>query len=560
MQQSARDNLQTLFESLKTYYLEEQKAYTNRAVSLTEHLSSIDTLASRSDFYNLSLVLEEVNLLSSNLFSKELIALNNKIKSLVDAVYIETEVKRIFDKLELIKVFFEKYLISLQSFFVKRVEIVEKINNIEEFVSHLKSKADKQEQNSAKAPIVDLYLGLLKGNNIGEILTNNYKRFFSKLRSFVKQSNSIKSQLPLKDNPIIEVLQLAYFIKNNHTNFNYTCYSDSIFLNAYQSVFHDDEIESPNDSIISFKYKNLQEALDDNNQLKQIFEYGFFAVSQYFNDFNLERILLPQQRQKNKFENSFKSLVAHIERLPNTLKSLDELYFELNKKEDFYSLFISESVSVMEISPANILSEIANIYFHKNLNIASFINFAIYENKEDILSNFKYVERLFMDIATEISKQEQTDLRVLKSYIMQISTVLKKLDEQYEEFKEKEQNIVLAITKDDFTTLNKIYRKYQNKNYKEIISNYTKTKKNNIQKMIAKVNKYIKSGNYEKANIKAKEVTYNALENSYYNIPKLICIDELPPVSHSVINVLQNRSLEPIAKTTLKLNEEYWRV
>lgn len=573
MEQQVKDNLELLFANLNVYYNEELRNLSEKIKYLNKELSNITNISKREDVYNISLIVEELIFLTSNLFNSKLLIKSKKINKLISELLSLNDYRMFFPIIKQISLDLIEYNNEITIFFNEKLSRLKNGIDIENFMLSLKNCEEiaYDWNNAINFSLKQAYINHLDGKITLESLIDLYKSYFLDLKKFVKNNITINDQLPLNKNPIISLLQLAYFIRTQGIFPKYFCDSDLIFLDAYTQVSGNQEYSKlielhTKASFYQEKYENLDTILQNDEKFKKTLEYGIFSVSQYFLDFDINKLLSPEVKEiKASNRINFSDITKDLLEMPALVISVEDIYSKISKNQNFYTTFIGEEYNdIKSYNPSTILFNLANIYFQKNIKIATYINTIISGQNDKIYSIFLKFEDSFNNIASFVKKKEAIDSTQFKKYLEDAIGFLNKLDAFYEQSQDFENKIFDQVREGNLAALDKIRNSYKLKNYKTIVSS-TATNKTNIDKELEKIEELIKAAKYEKANVKAKELTIIKIEESYYSIPKLISIYDLPPISHEIANYLvQNYKENNIdissVSHVIELNEEYWRI
>lgn len=140
-------------------------------------------------------------------------------------------------------------------------------------------------------------------------------------------------------------------------------------------------------------------------------ELQVFSISRFFYDFCISDIFFPSDNQQIDVTNSesLEQLICCFKKLPTILFDENMLYKKINTRDEPYrDIFTKNNYkeslqTIIENSPANLLTKIANKYFQMLLEVATIINIQLSKNDLELLLPFLDFERYFNEIAMEIA-------------------------------------------------------------------------------------------------------------------------------------------------------------
>ena len=567
MDNQIEQNMQMLLANMSTYYQEEINLYNNRIDYIINEIDSIKYINKKEEIYLVSLIISETRLLIINAFDDNMIISLKKVQRSLDSISSLESIDKLTYTLNSLKRNILNYKHNLEEFFYNRILLTNEELKIDAFVSRVFNtiKKCKYDINFTEI-IIKNYIKHLNGNDDILSIENTYKKFLSSFRHFVKSKNLFKKSIPLKDNPITQLLQLVHFSRNKVLSHQCICKSDYIFLKAYFESINDlDSVNIINELhsilFIPTKYQTLQIALDDNSTIKQLFEYETFAISHYFYDFDINYLLFNGKSEtENKTKNNFADFFDELASLPNKLISTDKIYSEINRKYSFYDMFIGTTpYDTYNNSPAKILFDISNLYFHNNIKTATHINVII---SKDGISYYKKFETLFQKTIDFINTKNHINNTKFSRHIQEFSSFLLLFDSIYKQASLCEDDLLISVKKNNLSFIKIINQSYKSKNYKKIIEESI-VSRSDTSKKLGEIDNLIDSSKYNQAAIITKELVFDEIENIYYKIPIIVKFDELPPVSHKIAELLNNTE-NGADKETIDLliesNENYWSI
>lgn len=308
------------------------------------------------------------------------------------------------------------------------------------------------------------------------------------------------------------------------------------------------------------KFSKLLETSND----KHAIEYGMFSVSKLFNDFNVEENLLNNhQNETNYATNNFADIIPQLKLLPHLLISVEKIHTKITKPYDLFEIYFKSASNAVISSPQTILQNVVNLYFHKNICIATYINSLSREDINTKLDLFTDFEGLYSQICSEVAKKELTDFKTLAYLLSRLESVLKKIDEAYIDYLSIEKNIQNNIKDGNYTYLEMVLLNYNKQNYKNLLITKQKKTSSNYDKHFKKINDAIDANKYEKASLLSKQLSLLTIENNYYLLPQLIKHIQTPPISQNIkLEIL--KKLESESSNTLQciltLEANYWEI
>lgn len=575
-------NLENLYINISLYYKQESEFLLSK---LNSNINYIDSFYAKKinrkiDIYNLVFIIEEIRYSTNYLLSSEAIVFNRLIEDSLAKIEAINNYNDLYESLKILKIQLSKYKTILSNDFSR------KLNNLEnksprEIISDLKSSIPT---NTAKLKsediLIDLYIKTFKYPE-NQLLIQKYKDFFSELKNFTKTQRNVSEFIPLNKNPILSLLRLAYFIKNG-ANINKPITStDSLLLKAFLSYEQDLlNLELLNDYLnLTTLDTSLKDIFKKDNEftkgLKDTIDFGIFSSSQYFSDFKISNVFFPPENniaQNHKLDN-LDELVGKTYELPNLLLDIDTLYKKLNRQNEiYYNCFIeieneSNIEKLLKNSPAKILSDIANKYFSLLLNIATSVNIALAKRDFNLLEPFIQFENYFENICQEVSVNSSFNSnKTLKYYISSINKATPQINQKHNVLLRREDNLVEELSNniisDDIYKMEFFLTKANDRQtYKEIATKEQQSNKEklDIEKSLKNIDKDIDNNKIESANTTAKKLTNYLLKNTYYNVPKLISIRNLPPSSNKVFLAMQNISNDnTVIKNLIDKQNLYW--
>lgn len=561
---------ETLFKNIDLYYDQE------RSFRVSTIEQSIDNIIkfqdkhnyTKFDLYNLRYLIEDIRYSTNLILSDTSKRFCEQILKVSDSILDCTDTKFFISHFKDLKKLLNDYKLAINKDILHRIEITKakEINELESiFLNTLKIDCSWNYDDN----LIRLYIKTIHNPN-SENLIEEYKQYFHILKSFLKEYQSLNNFLPLKKNPILSLLNLAYVIKNGLYKADAFLATDLILLRAFYSSTQDTKkLNIINDrtkiDIINTSLVSLQEKQSSEN-LKKIIDFidlQIFSISQYFNDFSLEDIFFHKSTATSTSKTeSFEQLILNLKNIPNIIFDEETLYKMINQEKDIYKkLFIDNYHNnliekIINESPANLLNKIYNKYFQALLEIATSINLALFDENLKLIYPFVEFEKHLKKIAIEIAKKSDFNPEKINISIKEIHKTYPLLKANYSLLKDAEQQIIkekrgieklsLFIDKKNFLT------------YKQIKISISNNKGINIDKHLVKINKNIASTNYKSAQAKAKELTIFLLNQACYECPTLIGVHDLPPFSNNYLLALKEITDSPIIDKLKNKQEAYW--
>ena len=197
----------------------------------------------------------------------------------------------------------EEYKLTLGQDFSEKIEDI-KIKNIAELTVKLFDKLTEEDIFIInKDELVQIYSKTI--NNPNQVIIDQYTVFFNRLNAFLKEEHTIKNFIPLKENPILSLLKLAYLTKNGSYKKNRLCNTDILLLKAFFSSKQDIKkldivnmyVEKNNNIETLNKIQTTQQSKDLRSIIKHI-ELQIFRLSRFFSDFCISDIFFPPHYQQ----------------------------------------------------------------------------------------------------------------------------------------------------------------------------------------------------------------------------------------------------------------------
>ncbi len=567
MDKQVEQNIQVLLDNMNIYYQQELNNYNKRIDHILEEIDSIESISRKEDLYTISIVVSETRLLITNVLNDSMIVALKKVQHSLDIIQCLDNMGKLIYTLNSLKRNIVNYKKKLEDFFCGRIIIANDNLKIDDFASKIFNTIQKCKCGiDVTDPIQKNYIEHLNGVNDISSIENEYKTFLSGFRHFVKSKHIFKDGLPLIDNPVTRLLQLVHFSRTKVISNKCICESDYIFLKAYFGSINDLENIDTISKLHSITftptmYPTLLIALNDNPSIQHIFEYEIFAISNYFSDFDINDLLFNSTSSlKTPSKTNFIDFSSEIASLPSKLISIDKIYTEINRRYSFYDIFIDvKPYNIYENSPAKIMFDMSNLYFHKNIKSATHIN--IMTNKDDTLS-YKRFETLFQKTVDFINNRQNINNAKFTRHIEKFLSFLLIFDSIYKHTELCEDSLLILIDKNDLSFTTGINQSYKNKNYKTIVERSLVVRLDTSKK-IDKINKLVDSSKYNEAAALSKELVFDEIEATYYKEPTIIKFDELPPVSHKIaelLNSVNNDEYKETINLLIASNENYWSI
>ncbi len=562
--------LKRLFENINFYYDQERSF---RVDKLDKCISDIIKLENKKyykkfDIYNIRYLIEDikysVNLNLSDMSKR----LYNQILKVIDNILDSTDTELFVGYLKDLRKLVDNYKLVIDKDIADRKKIITSSNDELGTIFLDVTKDTNIEVNTDK--LTQLYTKTLKKPDSDKHIIE-YETYFNTLKTFVKQIQSTDSFLPLRKNPILSLINLAYIIKNGIFKVDTYLASDIILLKAYYSANSDITKlniinERINTDTLSTSLTSLQET-QPSDELKKIIDFidlQIFGISRYFNDFNLENIFFHKTHTTNtpKLE-SFEQLLITLKCIPDTIFDDEALYKKVHKERELYeNLFTNNNdkpiEKIIEQSPNNLITKISNKYFQALLEIATSINIAISDENLEVIGPFIEFEKNFNLITSQISKKHAFNHERFYKDIKHLNKIYPRLKSNYSLLKDIEQQLIK--NKNGISRLNCFFSKKKFLTYREIRVYNPSNKGINIDKYLTKINKNISNANYENASEKAKELTLFLLNQACYKCPSLIGIYNLPPFSNDYFLTLKEITDDPIINDLKSKQDAYWRI
>ncbi|AEE26680.1 type VI secretion system putative effector IglF [Francisella hispaniensis] len=573
---SINKGFENLFNNIHLYYDQEKSFRINKLDQCITNIIKFKDIKNyrKSDIYNLTYLIEEIKYSTKLILSDSALNFHNLILKNLDNLLDSIDIKYFASLIKNLKTLLENYKLIIEKDISHRMELVKtkQIDNLEStFLDYIKS--DNTSTYSDR--LVELYVKTIKTPDSEEIISE-YKSYFNTLKIFVKDYQNIDDFIPFRKNPVLSLLKLAYLIKNNLYKIDFLLTSDIILLKAFYSIKKDTDklglIYKKTDPYLSIVSLTLLQTKPSEN-LKRIIDFidlQIFVISQYFDDFPLQDIFFQKKSQIDISKSeSLEQLIFSLKNISNIMFDDETLYKKINIKNQLYkSLFLNNNHNsviedIIEKSPSNLLTKIANKYFQILLDIASIINIQLVNDNLELIHPFLEFEKYFNQIILEVSKKSQFDHEKLEKNIQNIIKLHPLLNQNYCILKDKEQEIInnQSIETNDLSKLNIFVNRKGRGSYKEIKTLRSNDYKNiEINKTLTKVNKNICNGKHEGAFESAKELTIVLLSKYYYMCPTLIGIYNLPPISNSFFLVLKEITNNPIIDSIKNKQEDYWRI
>jgi hypothetical protein len=567
MSKEAKEQLNTLFKNLDVYYVDELENLLLRINLIRKEIEKMGNIIERCDVYNITILIEEIKIVSTCFFNKSLIKLCKKIHEPLNAAQSVFDLNELNQLIKLIDNMLLEFQIEIEDFFKKKISLLKSDITIDDFLSSIIDSINiKYKCNHdifSQKPCIT-YLS----SDTEESLYIKYKNYFSNIRLFVKNNQPVSHQLPLNKNPVIDLIKLGYCIHIEAAQIRYVCDSDSIILSASSEVLDKKDIhnfieQNSYDNNNLHKKELLPGNISGNDKLREIFNYGIFSISQYFSDFNISTLLGISQNEKIS-ELSFLGCAEQFKLLPELFLSDTDILNMINNKSNLFEGFIRKITNHNKpILPLDILVKFTNLYFHYNTKSATYINLEIYKGNSNVINKLSEVENIYSKICSLIERHDHVSKNYLKEYLAYIESFLANLDTFYESCLEKEDQIFQKISSGNFSILENILTVYKVKNYKEILEAKNNTEDSEkINSQFSEIEKAILNGKLRPSEDCSINLIFSVFKNSYYNTPKLLSFRELPPISHDVALMIEktiNNSTPFAINDILKLNNSYWR-
>lgn len=565
MNKEAKEQLDILFKNLGVYYIDELKSLLKNVNYVRKEIVQLGNIVERSDIYHITILIEKIKKVSTCFFNKNLISICKKIHEDLNVLQNTSDLNELSLLMKHIDEILLKLEFEIKDFFHRKIDLLKTGVDIEDFLLNIMSSFNIHDKFNNNIFFQNSCIKYLS-NDIEESLSIKYKNYFSNIRFFVKNNTSIYSQLPLNNNPIVDLIRLGYCIHTELAQIKYVCDSDSIILAASAEVLEKkgifDFIEqvSYDNSDLQME-KEQQIRLLANDELREVFDYGSFSISQYFFDFNILDLFGLSKNHKNP-ELNFLGCAKQLKLLPELFLSNTDILNKINNKRNLFEDFIKKIKHCDKPTiPLDILSKLTNLYFHCNITSATYINLEIYKGNSYIINKLSEFEDIYSQICCFIKKHDNVSRDSLKRYLEYVQSFLSELDTFYKSCLEKEDQIFQEISNGNFFSLEKILQVYKVKNYKEILGAKSNTKDGEgINAQFSELEKAILNEKLEYAQECSENIVFSVFENSYYNTPKLLSFRELPPIAHNVAVVLEkNKNSSSLAiSNILKLNDNYW--
>ncbi|AJI44759.1 hypothetical protein [Francisella tularensis] len=572
-------NFETLVMNISLYYQQEYQFITSKldnCLKITKKLIN-NGISKRTDVYNLTFLIQEIKYSTNYIFSDKTSYLSETILLILKHISNSDNYDEIKNHLKTLKILIEKYKLTLEQDFSEKIKDI-RTKDVTNITVKLFNKLTEEDIVSIdKDELVQIYSKTI--NNPNEALINEYIVFFNRLKTFLKELYSIKNFIPIKENPILSLLKLAYLIKNGFYKKKRLCNSDILLLKAFFSSKQD--IKKLDTVNIYLKKDNNVETLNkiqttilskDLGLIIDYIELQVFSISRFFYDFCISDIFFPSDNQQIDVTNSesLEQLICCFKKLPTILFDENMLYKKINTRDEPYrDIFTKNNYkeslqTIIENSPANLLTKIANKYFQMLLEVATIINIQLSKNDLELLLPFLDFERYFNEIAMEIAIKPGIDLQMLNKKISNIIKLSHSMIEAYNILKSREDDIINNgnfISLIDIDKLNFFINTKEFLTFKEIkiIKSFNNTDIN-INKVLNKIDKNISNAKYQNASLNAKELTMQLLYKVYYSCPKLIGIHNLPPFSHNLYLMIKEIINSPALDNMKNKQESYWRI
>jgi hypothetical protein len=556
---SSSGNLETLYQNIDKYFTQEYQSYEFEINYVISSLESISHFNAPFDIYSVIVLVEKVRISTSLVSCPKLMNCLANIKNYIFKIYSADCILalQLFKQLkielqhyrEFLKVYFEELTISIRKqdchTFAKQI---------------LSRKRNFESYDVAQARTVKLAAKASSEENLKQLL-EAFIHLMTRVKIFAKNSCSIKQYFPLKDNPVAELVQLVISKKINSYQTGYKTISDSeaLYLKAYEQVHIGDE------DLSSLKTPKKRLVINDlgleylsNSVVKQKLDNAIFAASQYFLDFDVKSSFLDlKSQQQGVSKNSFEAFIDSFSTASRSLPNIESIHQQMNNQSTPFTDFFGKNND--GISSAEELSALINFYFHKNVTLASYINYLLCSKKTDQLTDVFKFEQVLIDTIKSLKTVNQLSYT---ANIERLIFCMKKLDKIYFELQAEEDAF---LKRSDFMDcLQVVASNYQQKNYKDLTVEYAKANKTlDSERILRKINKYIDSGAYDKATISAKELTHALLTVKYYAPARLYSLYELPPLSaknYKELSGVDFKAQQVLVSRISDAYEEYWRV
>lgn len=574
---SINKGFENLFNNIHLYYDQEK---TFRISKLDQCITNIIKFKdiknyTKFDIYDLTYLIEDIKYSTNLILSDSALDFHNLILKNLDNLLDSIDIKYFANLMKNLKTLLENYKLIIERDIFHRIKLIKtkQIDKLEcTFLDYIKNDNPRAYNDR----LVKSYIKTIQDPDSTETI-DEYKSYFDALKIFIKDHKNIDNFIPFRKNPILSLLRLAYLIKNNLYKIDLLLASDVILLKAFYSIKKDilklkliNKKIDPNLSIVSLTLLQNNPSVNLKKTLEFI-DLQIFVISRYFDDFPLQDIFFQKKSQiEIACSESLEQLIFSLKNISNIMFDEETLYKKINIKNRLYkNLFLNNDHNsiiedIMEKSPANLLTKIANKYFQILLDIASIINIQLVNDNLELIYPFLEFEKYFNQIILEVSKKSQFDHKKLEKNIQNIIKLHPLLNQNYCILKDKEQEIIdnqKSIETNDLSKLNIFVNRKGFSSYKEIKTLRSNDYKNiEINKTLTKVNKNICNGKYEGAFESAKELTMLLLSKNYYMCPTLIGIYNLPPISNSFFLVLKEITNNPIIDSIKNKQEDYWRI
>ncbi|MFV9972630.1 MAG: hypothetical protein AB8V06_05555 [Francisella endosymbiont of Hyalomma asiaticum] len=225
------------------------------------------------------------------------------------------------------------------------------------------------------------------------------------------------------------------------------------FFSSKQDIEKSDIVNMYVEKNNNIETLNKIQTTQQSKDLRSIIEYielQIFRLSRFFSDFCINDIFFPPHYQQIDIASpeSLEQLIYSLKDLPTILFDTNPLYKKINTKDEPYkNLFNKDNYkrplqTIIENSPATLLTKIANKYFQMLLEVATIINIQLSKNDLELISPFLDFEKYFNQLTIEISKNSQLDLQMLNKEISNIVKSNYSLIEAYNILKTKELDII----------------------------------------------------------------------------------------------------------------------
>ncbi|APC94797.1 DNA polymerase I [Francisella tularensis subsp. novicida] len=567
---------ENLFNNIHLYYKQEQSYKISK---LNECITNVIKFINikdyrKTDIYNLTYVIEEVRYSTNLILSDSAIKFNDLILKKLDNLLDCTDINYFTSLMKNLKVLLEKYKLVIEKDISNRIELI-KTKQFDKLESIFLDYINNDNISAYDDRLVKLYVKTIQNPNSIEAI-DEYKSYFDTLKIFIKDHKNIDSFIPFRENPILSLLKLAYLIRNGLYKTDRLLASDIILLRALYSINKDTYklslINEKTDTHLSIVSLTSLQAKPSENLKKTIdfIDLQIFAISQYFDDFPLQDIFFQKKSQIDIFKSeSLEQLIFSLKNISNIMFDEETLYKKTHIKNQLYkNLFLNNHNSliedIIEKSPANLLTKLANKYFQILLDIATMINIQLVNNDLKLIYPFLEFEKYFNQVTLEVSKKSQFNQEKLEKNILNIIRIYPLLNQNYQLLKDMEQKIIddkNSIESNDIYKLSVFVNSKSFSTYKEIKTLTSNDHKDiNIHKSLVKVNKNICNAKHKNAAETAKELTMVLLSKSYYMNPTLIGVYNLPPISNSFFLVLKEITNNPIIDSIKSKQEAYWKI